>query len=529
MAPRDRTDAAVRGAALLLALAAGAACRDVAGPPGRSADGAGDAGGPELAAVSGVVLVGAGDIVDCVKTNDEQTALLVENVLDADAGALAFTLGDNVYENGTAAEFANCYDPSWGRFKARTRPSVGNHEYGTSGAVPYFNYFGALAGPAGKGYYSFDVGSWHVVVLNSNSGKIATGPGSAQEQWLRADLAATSQPCILAYWHHARFRSSNTTSLPAPSAAVKAFWDDLYAVGADLILSGHQHFYERFAPQTPDGKLDTHNGIRQIIVGTGGKSAGTVFRTIAPNSEVREGKTFGVLKLTLGDGVYAWEFIPVPGKTFRDSGTGTCHGEVTVGPPDPDRTLATVPDGAVGMPTVLTVETRDASGRRVTTGGASVTVGVSGANTASPAVTDNLDGTYTASYTPTVVGTDFVTIRLEGEEIAGSPFTSEARSLPARIVINDGNNQTAPAGSAVPTPPSVKVLNGVGDPVANVAISFSIQSGGGTVSGASQVTGADGVARVGGWTLGPIPGVNKLKARAPGTGLSSVIITATGT
>ena len=267
---------------------------------------------------SAEVLVGAGDIASCVSSGDEETAALLDSI----AGTV-FVLGDVVYPNGTPAEYTNCYAPSWGRHKARTHPAAGNHEYGTRYASGYFGYFGKAAGDSSKGYYSYELGEWHIVVLNSNSSctTISCAAGSTQEQWLRADLAASTKRCTLAYWHHPRFSSG---VVHGNNPAVAPFWNALYEANADVILNGHEHVYERFAPQTPDAVADTARGIRQFTVGTGGRSHYS-FETIQPNSEVREENTFGVLKLTLRATNYDWQFVPVAGGTFTDSGTGTCH------------------------------------------------------------------------------------------------------------------------------------------------------------------------------------------------------------
>jgi len=259
-----------------------------------------------------VVLVGAGDIANCSSSGDEATALLLDNI----AGTV-FTAGDNAYSNGSATDYSQCYDPTWGRQKARTRPAPGNHEYNTSGAAPYYAYFGANAGPAGLGYYSYDLGGWHLISLNSN---IAMSAGSAQEQWLRADLAANTQQCVLAYWHHPRFSSGSHGSSTAP----QPLWQALYDYNADLVISGHDHNYQRFAPQTPTGAADPARGIREFVVGTGGTSHYT-FGTPIANTEAYNTDTYGVLKLTLSATGYSWEFIPVAGATYRDSGSGSCH------------------------------------------------------------------------------------------------------------------------------------------------------------------------------------------------------------
>ena len=272
-----------------------------------------------VSAGSSVTFVGAGDIADCGSTDDEATAALIAAMPSTTP---VFVLGDNAYPNGSTKDFANCYDPSWGAFKSRTHPSAGNHEYNTSGAVPYFAYFGAAAGPSGLGYYSFNLGAWHVVVLNSN---IASDAGSAQDVWLRNDLATHSNMCTLAYFHHPLYSSiGGTGSGGATISSVRRFWDDLYAAGVDLILNGHRHVYERLAPMKPDGTADPVNGIRTIIAGMGGESGGDL-TNIFSLSEVREGRTFGVLKLTLRSTGYDWQFIGVPGSTFTDSGTNSCH------------------------------------------------------------------------------------------------------------------------------------------------------------------------------------------------------------
>jgi hypothetical protein len=262
------------------------------------------------------VLVGAGDIATCPGTGDEATSALLDRI----PGTVA-TLGDNAYERGTPQEFATCYDPSWGRQRARTKPAIGNHDYGTPNGAGHFGYFGAAAGQIGKGYYSYDLGSWHVIALNSNCAAIGgCGPGSPQEQWLRADLASSSARCTVAYWHHPRFSSGIHGSIPDTDA----FWRDLYAAGADVILVGHDHHYERFGPQDPNGVADGARGIREFIVGTGGAPLRPVLRRAA-NSEIVRDDTHGVLKLTLYEGRFEWEFIPVAGRTFSDRGSASCH------------------------------------------------------------------------------------------------------------------------------------------------------------------------------------------------------------
>ncbi|HTD70998.1 MAG TPA: PKD domain-containing protein [Gemmatimonadales bacterium] len=267
-----------------------------------------------------VTLVGAGNIARCDRVNDEATAALLDGI----AGTV-FALGDAAFPNGTPANYQNCYDPSWGRHKARTYPVTGNHDYDSSAtALGYFGYFGAVAGDPSQGYYSYDLGAWHIVVLNSNNTFVSTAAGSPQETWLRSDLAATTKQCVLAMFHSPRFYST-TSSTFFPTGSVKPFWDDLYAAGAELIINAHMQDYERFAPQTPAGAADPTNGIREIIVGTGGGGLDAPNTLIIPNSEVQISGVYGVLKLTLADGSYSWEFIPVAGQTGTDSGSGSCH------------------------------------------------------------------------------------------------------------------------------------------------------------------------------------------------------------
>jgi PKD repeat protein len=239
------------------------------------------------------------------------------------AGVTAvLTLGDNQYEDGAYEKFLASYEPSWGRVKAMTYPAPGNHEYQTPAAAGYFRYFGAAAGDPSKGYYSYDIGTWHLVALNSNCGDIGgCGPGSPQEQWLRADLAVNSEACTLAYWHHPLFSSG---AYRPGISSVKPLFQALYDYNADVLFVGHDHNYERFAPQDPNGAPDTARGLRQFIVGTGGKSLYGQGAAIA-NSEVRNSDTYGVLKLRLTSTGYEWQFVPEAGRTFTDSGSSECH------------------------------------------------------------------------------------------------------------------------------------------------------------------------------------------------------------
>ena len=250
------------------------------------------------------VLVGAGDIGWCGSTATRATADLLDRI-----DGVIFTTGDNAYMSGTEAQFRDCYDPTWGRHRGRTRPSLGNHDYETPGAGPYYAYFGASAGPAGLGYYSYTLGAWHVFSLNS----ITATRGQAR--WLREELSNSTAKCTVAYWHDPLFSSGPN----GPQSQMRQVWRILYEAGADVVISGDDHLYERFAPQDPDGRRDPL-GIRQFTVGTGGAPLSPL-HSIAANSEARS-STFGVLKLTLKPDTYEWEFIPIPVEIFRDAGVG---------------------------------------------------------------------------------------------------------------------------------------------------------------------------------------------------------------
>jgi len=268
-----------------------------------------------------VTLVGAGDIASCNYDRDEATAKVVANV-----SGTVFTLGDNVYPTGTATQFQNCYHPTWGAHKTRTKPSTGNHDYYTENASAYFAYFGARAGDPTKGYYTYKRGSWRIIVLNSNCFEVGgCGRLSPQGTWLRKTLTNYPAKCTLAYFHHALFASTG-----AASPEVRPFWNLLQNHNADVILSGHAHYYERFAPQLPDGTRDS-SGIREFVVGTGGAPPENPMTSPrAANSVVDSEKSpgvtaYGVLRLRLSAGSYTWKFLPVAGESFTDSGTGECH------------------------------------------------------------------------------------------------------------------------------------------------------------------------------------------------------------
>lgn len=263
------------------------------------------------------VLLAAGDIAKCNREEDALTGYL----LDINPG-IVLSIGDNAYEAGSLQEFTDCYGPTWGRHLDRIYPVPGNHEYLTGGANGYFTYFGDRATPLEPGcrkecggYYSFNYGGWHIVALNS---EIPGDPGTPQEQWLRADLAANPSVCTLAFWHKPRYTSGYHRG-----GAGQGLWNALYEFGADIVLSGHDHDYERFAPQDGGGQYDPERGIRQFVLGTGGDGLRD-WRFIQPNSEARNSETWGVTKFTLHPDGYDWEFIPIPGQTWTDSGSAKC-------------------------------------------------------------------------------------------------------------------------------------------------------------------------------------------------------------
>jgi len=263
------------------------------------------------------VLIGAGDIADC---SDLSGAEATAKLLEANPGTV-MALGDLAYPNGTPEDF-KCYDRTWGRVKDRTRPAVGNHEFHSAGATYYFRYFGVAAGDPRTGYYSYDLGSWHVVVLNSECREVGgCQAGSPQEKWLREDLAKHNAACTVAYLHKPRFSSGLNHG---NDLGVTALYQALYDYNAELVIAGHDHDYERFAPQDPIGRSDPKRGLREFVVGTGGKSH-REFGPKKPNSEVRNNDAFGVLKLTLKATGYDWKFLPEAGKTFTDAGSDNCH------------------------------------------------------------------------------------------------------------------------------------------------------------------------------------------------------------
>jgi len=254
-----------------------------------------------------VMFVGAGDISSCDNNNDELTAQLLDSI----PGTI-FAVGDNAYDRGTLSEFTNCYDPTWGRYKDRIKPVPGNHEYLTSGASGYFQYFNNI-----PSYYAYTLGSWRIYALNS---EIDVSTSSEQVKWLQADLATNPSQCVLAYWHRPRWSSGTHHG---SDETFQTLWQILSAAGAELVINGHEHNYERFAPMNAAGQADSL-GLREFVVGTGGRDLYD-FGRILPNSEVQNDTSFGVLNFTLRPTGYDWQFVPAAGSTFTDSGSTECH------------------------------------------------------------------------------------------------------------------------------------------------------------------------------------------------------------
>jgi hypothetical protein len=320
-----RSPSIVLGLAALALAGCGSSGSSSAVAPTASASSAAPATPPPAvhAARSDPVIAAAGDIacpaggsVTASECHQAATAVLLSRLRPA----AVLPIGDDQYETGALDAFRAVYAPTWGRFDRIVRPVPGNHEYANDNGTGYYAYFGARAGNPARGYYSYDLGRWHLIALNSNCSVVSCASGSAQARWLRADLAAHRTRCTLAYWHHPRFSSG-----PHGNAQpVGPLWSALYAAGADVVLNGHDHDYERFGPQTPAGRADARRGIREFVVGTGGRSH---YPTLIPraNSQRRDSATFGVLSLTLHRDGYSWRFVPEAGGRFTDSGTGACH------------------------------------------------------------------------------------------------------------------------------------------------------------------------------------------------------------
>ena len=273
--------------------------------------------GAESNGVSQTVIFAVGDLAECdnaapLEAPTARVAQLVKNSI-----APILMVGDLAYPRGSKRDFSNCFAPVWGELKERILSVPGNHEYETAGAKAYFDYFSDGTSPEGLGYFSTQIGQWQVIGLNSN---IDAGAESVQERWLKQVLATRPNKCTVAFWHHPRFSSGHHGDTPS----MGVIWQDLYDAAVDIVIVGHDHDYERFAPQGPMGENDPDRGIREFVVGTGGATL-RPFEQIKPNSELRDRDHFGVLKLTLGDTGYAWEFVPVNGDSFRDHGESLCH------------------------------------------------------------------------------------------------------------------------------------------------------------------------------------------------------------
>lgn len=342
-----------------------------------------------------ITIAAAGDIactpgapVTSTTCHQQQTS----NLLLAGQYAAVLALGDTQYNSGTLVEFQGSYDPTWGRVKSSTYPEAGNHEYNTPGASGYFAYFGSIAGDPSKGYYSFNLGAWHIIAVNSNCAQLSGGcaAGSPEEQWLRSDLQAHPGVCTLAFWHHPRWSSGDE----GDKAYMQPIWQDLYTYHAALALTGHDHDYERFAPQDANGQLDTANGVREFVVGTGGFDHGLLYRQPEPNTQVRDDTTFGVLQLTLHQSGYDWQFVPEAGGTFTDSGSGACPG-VKSPTPTPTAT-ATATATATITPTPTQTPTPSPTATVVPTASTTVTPTV----TPIPTMTPTSSATPTPSPTP---------------------------------------------------------------------------------------------------------------------------------
>jgi len=300
-------------------------------PPVRITPPSADAPAEEVALSGASIMIGAGDIAVCNSTGDEATASIIDSVLKADSIAgvehVVFTVGDNAYPSGTTAQFARCFGTSWGDSSRRImkwiRPALGNHEYGTAGASPYFTYFGDRAGEPGKGYYAYDIGEWRAIVLNTEILLMASSRGADmpdQEQWLREELEDQPTKCTVAYFHRPLWASGTHGG----HAEMRGVYQVLHEAGVELVLAGHEHHYERFAPMTAAGVVDTVGGITQIIIGTGGAELRGLRTPLAANSLYQIQGHHGVLKLTLGAGAWRSAFIDARGRVWDRSG-GSCH------------------------------------------------------------------------------------------------------------------------------------------------------------------------------------------------------------
>ena len=371
---------------IVLVAACGLAVATVGAAPAQSSTAA-----PVAATLaSDPTLAAAGDIIGGCSTSPcpyQQTAAVVSSLNPT----TVLALGDISNGSGSASDYTGPFDSSWGAYKAKIRPVPGNHDYGAPGAVNYFNYFGAAAAPP-LGYYSYDVGTWHIVAINSNCSQVGgCQAGSAQELWLKSDLAQHPAACTLAFWHHPRYSSG----YGGDNTSMSDMFQDLYNARADVLLSGHSHDYERFAPQNNASQLDTANGITQFVVGTGG-SGFTGFSAAKPNSLVRNNTTWGALNITLGANSYSYQFVPVAGKTFTDSGSAACHrggggGGDTTAPSAPTGLTATATSStSVSLGWTASTDNVGVTGYRI----------YRGSGGATPSLLTTVSGTQTA-YTDT--------------------------------------------------------------------------------------------------------------------------------
>jgi chitodextrinase len=430
---------------LLLSLLAAA----VLGPPG---DGVALAADPVIYA-AGDIACAPGDPVTSTKCREMKTSDIIVN----GGASKVLALGDLQYNSASLSNLLGSYDHSWGRVKSITRPALGNHESTGNGYFDYFNGSGAVngpAGPRGKGYYGYDVGSWHLIALNSNCARVPCNAGSAQEQWLRADLASNPRACTLAYWHHPRFSSGHD----GDGTFMQDIWKALYDRDADVVLVGHSHNYERFAPMNASGALDRTRGIREFVVGTGGAFF-TGVSGARPNSEVRQNNAFGVLKLTLHATSYDWKFVPEAGKTFTDSGSGACHGSGGGSSPD------TQPPSA---PTSLTASATSATSVNLNWGASVDNVGVSG---------------YEVFRGGSQVGTTSGTTYTDSSASPGTSYTYQVRAFDSagnRSAFSSGATVTTPAGGATLTfAPVADARVEEANPGVNFGTSTNIRTDGG--------------------------------------------------
>ncbi len=474
-----------------------------------------------VSATSPAVLVGAGDIAECDDVHDEETAGLLDGI-----EGTVFTVGDNAYENGSTADFTNCYDPTWGRHKARTRPVPGNHEYNTAGAAGYFNYFGAAAGDSGEGFYSYDLGDWHIIALNNY---IAMTAGSEQDEWLQADLAATTKPCRLAYYHEPLYSSTTGSgSGGVTTAAVKPLFTTLYNGGVDVVLNGHHHFYERLAPMNPNGELDTRRGIREFVVGTGGASIGNPTNAF-PLSEARFGNSnYGVLKLYLYSDSYAWKFVPVPGKVLSDTGSYACHGAVAAGVDRSLSTLVAAPSSfTAGSGTAtITVTVKDAGGNPVS--GATVELSATGSGNTliQPTGPTDANGVATGTLASTVAETKSISAAANFSPLyqtaqvtaTPGPLSAEQSSVTA------SPHAIAPGVGTSTITVTAKDANGNG--ISGATVLLAATGSGNTLTQPAGPTDANGVAT---GTLGStVEETKTVSATANGTALTqSATVTVT--